>query len=391
MTLVSVWLNEQRVGGIERFEDETHSFVFDADYLDSPNRPVLGQLFEDRLPDRLDTHGLPLWFKELLPQLHGPLRKAIAQEASIDEYDDLGLLVWLGNDLPGAVRVIAEDAPAYRRAERAPRPVEGVTRTLRVSLAGMQWKVALSSNDHGLSLPVSGEDSSWIAKFQSPSLNALVQVEFATMKWAERAGLNVPEVRVIDSGSIRLLPPSVPVGDGQVLLVRRFDRAAGTRVHMEDFAQVLDRPDQFSGRFEEIARFVASECPVDREELIRRLVFMIASGNADAHLKNWSVVYPDTRTPRLSPAYDQVATVAFPHLPATGALKLSGAELDLAQLEFTHLVPFAEALGLDVASFRESLRLSLRRIIETFDATSFGVAKDAVARHVERLAIRSVL
>jgi len=29
------------------------------------------------------------------------------------------------------------------------------------------------------------------------------------------------------------------------------------------------------------------------------------------HLKNWSLIYPDTRTARLSPAYDFVATVAY--------------------------------------------------------------------------------
>jgi serine/threonine-protein kinase HipA len=33
-------------------------------------------------------------------------------------------------------------------------------------------------------------------------------------------------------------------------------------------------------------------------------------GNADMHLKNWSLIYPDTRTARRSPAYDFVATVA---------------------------------------------------------------------------------
>jgi serine/threonine-protein kinase HipA len=29
------------------------------------------------------------------------------------------------------------------------------------------------------------------------------------------------------------------------------------------------------------------------------------------HLKNWSLLYPDGRTPRLSPAYDFVATIAY--------------------------------------------------------------------------------
>jgi serine/threonine-protein kinase HipA len=40
-------------------------------------------------------------------------------------------------------------------------------------------------------------------------------------------------------------------------------------------------------------------------------VFSIAIGNADMHLKNWSVIYPDGRTPKLAPAYDYVSTIAY--------------------------------------------------------------------------------
>jgi len=34
-------------------------------------------------------------------------------------------------------------------------------------------------------------------------------------------------------------------------------------------------------------------------------------GNADMHLKNWSLLYPDRRKPVLSPAYDFVATLLY--------------------------------------------------------------------------------
>jgi len=44
---------------------------------------------------------------------------------------------------------------------------------------------------------------------------------------------------------------------------------------------------------------------------MRRLVFNALIGNADMHLKNWSLIYPDRRSPRLSPAYDFVSTIAY--------------------------------------------------------------------------------
>ena len=55
--------------------------------------------------------------------------------------------------------------------------------------------------------------------------------------------------------------------------------------------------DLFPNRFEQLAEF------------IRRLVVNILIGNADAHLKNWSVIYGDRVTPQLSPAYDLVSTI----------------------------------------------------------------------------------
>ncbi len=45
-------------------------------------------------------------------------------------------------------------------------------------------------------------------------------------------------------------------------------------------------------------------------EFIRRLVFNALIGNADMHLKNWSLIYKDGITPSLSPAYDFVSTLA---------------------------------------------------------------------------------
>jgi serine/threonine-protein kinase HipA len=48
-------------------------------------------------------------------------------------------------------------------------------------------------------------------------------------------------------------------------------------------------------------------------EFFRRLVFSVLIGNGDMHLKNWSLLYPDRRTPVLSPAYDFVATL--PYIP----------------------------------------------------------------------------
>ncbi|WP_250847934.1 HipA domain-containing protein, partial [Escherichia coli] len=57
-------------------------------------------------------------------------------------------------------------------------------------------------------------------------------------------------------------------------------------------------------------------------EFIRRLVFNALTGNADMHLKNWSLIYPDGRTPKLAPGYDFLSTTLY--IPdENAALKLA--------------------------------------------------------------------
>jgi serine/threonine-protein kinase HipA len=47
------------------------------------------------------------------------------------------------------------------------------------------------------------------------------------------------------------------------------------------------------------------------QEFARRLTFTVLISNGDAHLKNWSLIYPDRRIPRLAPAYDLVSTAFY--------------------------------------------------------------------------------
>ena len=44
-------------------------------------------------------------------------------------------------------------------------------------------------------------------------------------------------------------------------------------------------------------------------DFVRRLVYCTLIGNADRHLKNWSLIYYDRRTASLSPAYDLLSTI----------------------------------------------------------------------------------
>jgi len=81
---------------------------------------------------------------------------------------------------------------------------------------------------------------------------------------------------------------------------------------MEDFAQVFGQFPNDKYRHRSCANIAGVLWAESGEEatweFVRRLVFSVLIGNADMHLKNWSLLYPDRRKPVLSPAYDFVAT-----------------------------------------------------------------------------------
>jgi serine/threonine-protein kinase HipA len=365
MSALSIKLGSISVGLLERFDEWDYRFSFDSTWLHQAERPVLGQIFEDMAPRELESTGhLPCWFDHILPPSQSPLRRAITRQAGISEDDDFKLLEVLGEDLPGAVVAV----PGQQRMSREPRGAsaappplqEGV---LRFSLAGQQWKLSVRAQDDRLTVPVRGETGSWIAKFPSATYKDLPRVELATMTWAERAGIEIPPLRRADVSEFTVLPPGIPAGDGSVFLIERFDRRpGGLRVHMEDMAQVLDRPEIYDVPCEHIAAVLAYLNPEDLRPFCERLVFSALCGNTDAHLKNWSLLYPDGRHARLSPAYDLVATVLYvPAIEDKLALGLGGSQ----RFEDVRVESFRLLAEVAVRSFDEVagwVRLAAERV-----------------------------
>lgn len=390
MSLVRVRLRDVVVGTIERFEDDldTHTFSWDTGYLLHPTRPILGQYMEDRLRGTVTTHGLTPWFEHLLPQ--GPLRDAVGKDAGLDPVDKLGLLAWLGADLPGAVEV--DVVRSLRRRPRAPLQHAPPTARYKTSIAGAQWKLSLTGMGKGFALPVRGGEGEVIAKFHAEAHPDIVRVEHATMRWAGLCGIDVPAHRVVHCDEIAGLPEDVPRGSGDVYVIDRFDRGPTGRVHAEDFGQILDRPPgmpgQYTGSYEEIAAVIAALCPGDEREYLRRVVFCCVAGNGDAHLKNWALRYADGRHARLSPAYDIVPTVLY-RWEDDLALSLGGVRR-FRELSPARFAGLADALGLPRDDVKRWLREDAARALDNWGSggvrEAFGPRqRGRMERHFERV------
>lgn len=325
VSVLEVRLHGQPIGTLTRVAGDRVLFAFNETYMADDARPTLSLGFKDALGGLIadfrptQTRLLP-FFSNLLPEGH--LRAYLAERAGVNPEREFFLLWVLGQDLPGAVTVTPAEGeawPADAQDETPPaddRP-RGRAAALRFSLAGVQLKFsAVQEATGGLTIPAEGVGGGWIVKLPSREFAGVPEAEYAMMTLARRLGIDVPEIQLVEVADIANLPAGIGRIDGKALAVQRFDRLGdGTPVHMEDFAQVFgvypaDKYRKASHR--NIAAVIAAEGgEADTPEFIRRLTFSALIGNADMHLKNWSMTYPGRRRAALAPAYDLMPTVAF--------------------------------------------------------------------------------
>lgn len=361
------------VGRLSEDSQGRISFRIVDEYRQLPNRPVLSQSFEDDLLKvyRGRQGKLPAFFANLAPE--GPLRDLIENSLQIPAGDELGLLQAVGGDLPGAVelRPGLDEPVGDEESEDVefPPDLQEDHGQLRFSLAGVQLKFSVLREGEALTLPVQGQQGDWIVKLDSSRFPQVVDNEYATLEWARAAGFPVPECYVEPAAALSPTLRGYTGADGRVLVIRRYDRVEGRRIHQEDFAQVTGLPPRLKYdhiTYEQLARIVIEVAgPGAYDDFVQRLAFVIATGNTDAHLKNWSLVYPDGITAELSPLYDQVCTIAWPELKPELALKLAGMK-HLLQIEERSIFKLAAKAGADGDRTASILRSSLERIADAW-------------------------
>ena len=159
------------------------------------------------------------------------------------------------------------------------------------------------------------------------------------------------------------------------LLVERYDRIAGNgrvkRLHQEDFCQALDFP---SSR-----KYAADGGPVLRDcfrllrasatrparevlKLFDAAIFNLIIGNADAHVKNYSLLYRDDGI-EMAPLYDLLATVAYPDLSPKLAMKIVG-RATLDALKARDWGRFADESGLSQAFVKHRAKALADRVLQ---------------------------
>jgi len=269
--------------------------------------------------------SLPPFFQNMLPE--GALRRHLAQVRGCALNDHFELLAACGTDLPGAVYAFPAELSRDQVAAIVTQHHDALEMTVvaeplaeATSLSGLQAKLSLvQQGGRYVARTRDTRGMHIIAKLPAVEAPRLPEVEDLSLRLAAAAGVHTCRARLASLDEIDAEIPFVLSGARTFLAVERFDRADGARhIHCEDFAQILGIPPE-----QKYTHPLASYAMIGRvlqsmglgeaalQELIRRLAVNELLGNYDAHVKNFGVVYPDGRTPQLSPAYDIVAYAVY--------------------------------------------------------------------------------
>jgi serine/threonine-protein kinase HipA len=363
--MLRVLLQTTNVGEITLTKAGTTEFRFLDTYLELAERPVLGQWFLDKPRSTFVgvSSRLPAFFRNLLPDPEGKHRAYVAQRLGLKEHQEFAMLARLGDDLPGALVVVSDGDPRDMAAR------EGEVVLGGGSVAGMQPKFSAVAGGGTLRFLPGRRAGNLIVKPPDADLEGIPENEFSMMRWAAASGLNVADVDLVPLSRLDDLPVWLQGRTGDALIVKRFDRLSDRRVHIEDMAQVWGlEPDQ---KYEQRHYLAIANLLIalgDRDgfdEFVRRLVFMVASGNSDAHLKNWSLIYVDGMRPKLSPAYDLVSVIPYPQFENHLALKLAGMR-EYADVSEALFRIFATKLGESPDDMARSVRKMADRVRDTW-------------------------
>ena len=208
-----------------------------------------------------------------------------------------GTTTFLGNDkfaAPPVTSLQELEAFAFQLSHKLIDDLDALRKWLAVlvapgaSLGGARPKANFTNSDGSL----------WIGKF--PARDDVRDVgawEYVLHQLAIRSGINVPVAKLVRLNNAF-----------HTFCVQRFDRANGKRRFYASALTLLRKEQSEGTSYLELAQFLRSQgdgahTASDLEQLFRRVVFNVAVGNRDDHLRNHGFLLGETGW-RLSPAFD---------------------------------------------------------------------------------------
>ena len=409
---LDVYLLDRLAGRIDYVSrgNEMH-FAYDPAYASDPSSQPLSFSLPIRI-EPYDTGRTTKFFANLLPP--EVVRRKLGPILHLSRHNIFGFLEALGADCAGAVSLRKPDDPPPKSTEErllelADGDIAEILATLpkrplyaggidgyRISGAGAQDKLLVRLSGHRVSLPLFGAPSTHLLKPPAKEYPDSVFNEWFTMSLAARIGLPAPRCGIVEFGGT------------PCYWIERFDRirdASGRvrRLHQEDFCQMLGIDGECKYESEG-GPTIASSMRALREmrlglrhemRFLDMIVFNVLVGNADAHGKNFAILY-DGGKAGLAPMYDAVSTAVYPALSRESAMSIGG-KMRLDDIDRTAFSRMAEGIGISPAIVLRRLDAMSAKIVSAAKALAseysatcpspmFGAITSFIANQVARLA-----
>lgn len=234
----------------------------------------------------------------------------------------------------------------------------------QTTLTGVQAKLSLDIKKGGRNeaerFTIVGLWGRYILKPQTERFAHLPELEDLTMHLAE-----IAKIQVVPHSLIRF-------SDGELCYItRRIDRTEnGEKLAMEDMCQLTERltEHKYKGSYEQIAKVIQKYSSVPKLNLINyweQVVFSWITGNADMHLKNFSLYSKVNQQYNLTPAYDMLSTALVMEEDTEElALTLNGKKRKIRKSDFEISM---RALGLEEKVIRNIFNKFLKVKDKWFD------------------------
>lgn len=202
------------------------------------------------------------------------------------------------------------------------------------AVTGVQPKISLhlANADHPggpKKLTIVGLWGGYILKPATPHYPHLPEVEDLTMHLAA-----IAKIQTVPHSLIRLKSGNL------AYITKRVDRVKKTKLLMEDMCQLTDRltEHKYKGSYEQVAKAItqySDNSGIDVINFFEQVLFSFLTGNADMHLKNFSLLNQPGIGNGLCPAYDLVATALVnPADDEDLALNLNGRKKKIRRNDF---------------------------------------------------------
>ena len=385
MRQLDVFLDQERIGSLHE-NAGVWSLRYDEAWMTGGFPLAPGLPLQPEIVDTGSVRPVQWFFDNLLPEEAARVR--LVESQGPGPWDAWRLLERFGSESAGALTLLLPGGvlPAAGLQLLPAAELEARIRNLarvplagpapkKMSLAGAQEKLMVVVDGAGhLHEPVGAHPSTHILKPDAlhPRYPASTVNEWYCTRLAKALKLNVPEVE------LRYVPSCV-------YLIERFDRRGGSgipqRLHALDAAQLLSLSAGFkyersgAAAIRDIIALIRTKLPA-RTALFRWTVFNVLIGNADAHLKNISLL-ADRAGYVLAPHYDLVSTAAWdtpelagasaPTWPNVGLSFAIGGATGFAEIRREHILRFADDIGLPRRIAENEMDWLLKRLLQAAD------------------------